>query len=443
MDREILSPGKKLKKIRKEFKIRQHEITGDEITRELISVIENDKCGLSQKVAEILAENINKICKERNIDFHLTAAYLLEDVTTQANRVADEYINFLTNNENNISEDFTENIKEIDLFLMNQDIPEKKNLIFEKIGDILRNQKEYYKSHTYYIKAFEHHNKLFNDAMTFNDVKTFNLLQKIGNICIRLTKYKEALDFNGLALIYKKNIPEDLRYKVLFNNVLCYINLEDYSSTLNEINHIEKTFQYLTKQDSFELTSLKSSCYKYQNFFNDALQINKNLLYSLDEDELENIILVMGNTLDIYTTLKDNKNVKVYIDKLLYMLNKNDISESPYLCGIYKQIGVACNLINNIELSKEYYKKSIKVCKQYRNKQILKYSLDEFLDILIKEQNSLEINDFKNEILELISLNIIPRDNMLTLKLINYYNNIKDHESINSLLNFLLDENKK
>lgn len=435
MDKEILSPGKKLKKIRKGFKIKQHEITGGEITRELISVIENDKCGLSQKVAEILCENINKICKKRNIDFHLTRAYLLEDVETQANKIADEYIKFLNDSENNISKDLTEDINEIDLFLIKQDIPEKKSLIFEKIGDILRNQKEYYRSYTYYIKAFEHSTRLFND------IRMFNILQKIGNVCIRLTKYKEALDFNRLAFIYNDNIPENLRYKILFNNILCYIYLDDYNSSLNEINYIEKTLINLTKQDIFEINSLKSSCYKYQNFFNDALQINKNLLDSLDKTEYENTILVTGNTLDIYTTLKDIKNIKIYIDKQIYLLNKNNTLQSAYLCGIYKQIGVACNLINNIELSKEYYRKSIKACKQYRDIQTLEYSLNDFLDILIKEQNLSEINDFKNELLELISLNIMPQSNIAVYKLIQFYNYNKDTDGISSLLSFILDAN--
>ncbi|MCB2313233.1 hypothetical protein LGL55_18505 [Clostridium tagluense] len=436
MDNEILSPGKKLKKIRKRFKIRQHEITGGEITRELISVIENDKCGLSQKVAEILSANINKICKEKNIDFHLTAAYLLEDVTTQANKVADEYINFLNKNENDTSKDFTEDIRKIDIFLMNQDIPDKKSLIFERIGDILRNQKEYYKSYTYYIKAFEHHNRLFND------IRMFNLLQKIGNVCIRLTKYKECLDFNSLALIYNDNVQDDLKYKILFNNAICYVYLEDYSSTLNEINYIEKSFKSLTKQSLFELTSLKASCYRLQNFFNDALDVNKSLLDSLDENEQEHLLVVTGNILDIYTTLKDTKNIKIYIDKQIYLLNKNNTLVSSYLCGIYKQIGVACTQTNNIEISKEYYKKSIKACKQYRDKQMLEYSLDEFLDILIREQNLPEINDFKNEISEIISLDIMPRNDMAVYKLINFYNNIKDTESISSLLGFILDKNK-
>ena len=83
---EILSPGKKIRKIRKSFKINQEDITGGEITRNLISIIENDKANLTSKVAIILSENINRVCKEKGIDFSVTSEYLLEDVESQAKK---------------------------------------------------------------------------------------------------------------------------------------------------------------------------------------------------------------------------------------------------------------------------------------------------------------------------------------------------------------------
>lgn len=44
MGENILTPGEKIKNIRKDFKIKQSEITGGKITRNLISLIENYKC---------------------------------------------------------------------------------------------------------------------------------------------------------------------------------------------------------------------------------------------------------------------------------------------------------------------------------------------------------------------------------------------------------------
>ena len=89
---EILSSGKKIKRIRKELGLKQHEITKGEVTRNLISIIENDKAALTEKVAKVIADNINMACSEQNIDYHVSAKYLLESEEYQAERVVDKYL---------------------------------------------------------------------------------------------------------------------------------------------------------------------------------------------------------------------------------------------------------------------------------------------------------------------------------------------------------------
>ncbi|MBL4937722.1 helix-turn-helix transcriptional regulator [Clostridium sp. YIM B02515] len=434
---EILSPGQKIRKIRKEFKISQKEITGGEITRELISIIENNKSALTPAVAQIITDNINKICKEKNINFNLSAEYLLEDINVQSNKIADNFIEFLCNNENNLSKDISEDIKEIELFMAKYDVPEKKMIIYEKIGDILRNQKEFNRSYIYYIKAYENHNRLFND------IRLFKLLQKIGNTCIHLCKYTEALDFNNLALVYNDNVPEELKYKVLYNNILAYMYLKKYDKALIELEHIKTTFKNLTKENVFKLNILKVNCMRHKNFYSDAFKLNEYLLKTLDDNDTENIILVMANILDIYTVLKDTHNVKLYIDKLIYLVNNyNDIEKSYHSPNTYNQIALSCSLINNTDLSIEYYKKSIMACKYHRNIDILLKSLNELLTILVKERNLSEINFFKNDVLELLSLHIIEANITPIFKLLDFYNDINDNENVGSLLKFILDNRK-
>lgn len=431
---EILSPGQKIKKIRKELKINQKEITGGEITRELISIIENDKSTLTPTVAHIITDNINRICKERNIDFNLDTQYLLEDINAQTNKIASKYIDFLCNNEDNISKDFTKDIEEIELFLMKYDVPEKKMIIYEKIGDILKKQKEFNRSYIYYIKAFENHNRLFNN------ICLFNLLQKLGGICIYLGKEKEALDFNNLALVYNNTIPEELRLKVIYNNTLAYIHLKEHDKALIEIEHVEKTFKHLTKIDIFELNVLKVNCLRYKRFYSEALKINKSMLSTLSNDDTESIILITANILDIYTVLKDIKNVKIYIDKLIYIISNYSNVKDSYPCpNAYNQLGISTKLISNIELSIECYKKSIQLAKSQRNIRVLLKSLDQLLTILIEENNLEEINTFKNEVLELISLNIVDPSNTPVFKLMKFYSDIGSEENLSSLLNFILE----
>ncbi|WP_346928108.1 hypothetical protein [Clostridium sp.] len=434
---EILSPGQKIRKIRKELKINQKEITGGEITRELISIIENDKSTLTPTVAGIITDNINKICQERNIDFNLDTEYLLEDINSQTNKIASNYIDFLSVNEDNISKDFTKDIEEIELFLMKYDVPEKKMIIYEKIGDILKKQKEFNRSYIYYIKAFENHNRLFND------IRLFTLLQKIGNICIYLCKYKEAIDFNNLALVYNYTVPEELGLKVLINNILAYMYLEEHEKALIEIEHVEKTFKHLTKIDIFELNVLKVNCLRYKKFYNEALKINEFMLNNLDRQDIENNILITANILDIYTVLNDIKKIKIYVDKLIYMMDDYDGAKESFHCpNAYNQLAISTKLIDDIELSIKCYKMSIRLAKYQRNKTIIFKSLDSLLTILTEENNLEEISSLKNEILELISLDIIYPSITPVFKLMKFYNDIGSQENLSSLLNFILEYKK-
>ena len=95
---------------------------------------------VTQAVAQIITDNINRICKEKNIDFSLDAEYLLEDIDSQTDKIASNYIDLLSINEDNISKDFSKDIEEIEVFLINTDVP-KKRIIYEKIGDIFKKQK--------------------------------------------------------------------------------------------------------------------------------------------------------------------------------------------------------------------------------------------------------------------------------------------------------------
>ena len=174
---EILSSGKKIKKIRKELGLKQHEITGGEVTRNLISIIENDKAALTEKVAKVIADNINMACNERNIDYHVSARYLLESEEYQAERVVDKYLE-------NLSVDNLQLVDEIEEFLMIYDLTDKKRSIYEKIGDLYKEIKDYYKSYTYYIKAFESIRKDNIDDMAAM------LILKLSNCCKLNYKYK-------------------------------------------------------------------------------------------------------------------------------------------------------------------------------------------------------------------------------------------------------------
>ncbi len=395
---EILSPGKKLRTIRNKFGIKQSEITGGEITRELISIIENDKCRIMPQVAKIIAYNINKICRERNIDFVLEPSYLLEDVKTQAIKIAENYIEIL-NSYNKLTSESKKVLNEVEAFLMKYDVDDKKIILYEKLGDIYKNSYQYNKSYEFYIKALENNKKGFkNEAL-------FKLIQKLGAICMFLGRYEDALNFNDLALSYKDNVPENLKYVVYFNNLLCYFYMKDYRRTLEEINSVKVNFKKLLEIDLFELNSLKSNCLVHLENYSEALEIDKKLLEQLAEDDISNRLMVLGNMLDIYIIIKDIDNIEQYMTKIVYELSIWKGDNIPFfLPNLYCQLECAAILIGDFNAAKEYFNTLVDLCKVSKNIYAIKSGLKLHIELLSIENSEEEMNILKGRLLELIAL---------------------------------------
>lgn len=141
MNEKGLSPGDILKKIRKELGFKQHEIAGDDITRNLISLIENNRASLNRGNAEVLVKNINNLCKMKGIDLELEFKDLFIPGIYDAKSKAITYSEFLKDiirERKPISES---SIKEISVFLSKWDLLHQNAQLFTLIGD-------YYKSVT-------------------------------------------------------------------------------------------------------------------------------------------------------------------------------------------------------------------------------------------------------------------------------------------------------
>ncbi|MBW9159355.1 hypothetical protein [Clostridium tagluense] len=95
---EVLTLGKKIKKIRKSINATQKDICCHNVDRSYISKIENDKVKgqISRKVAEFIADNINKFIVKNSIDYQLiNSSILLENELQQAENIVSKNINYL------------------------------------------------------------------------------------------------------------------------------------------------------------------------------------------------------------------------------------------------------------------------------------------------------------------------------------------------------------
>ena len=63
MQKLVMTDGEKIKAIREKYNLKQEEISGKDITRNLISEIETNKANITKKTAEIIIKNLVGIGK--------------------------------------------------------------------------------------------------------------------------------------------------------------------------------------------------------------------------------------------------------------------------------------------------------------------------------------------------------------------------------------------
>lgn len=434
MNTKVVTSGEKLKELRKNYKIKQHEICGNEITRNMISMIETNKAGLTKNTAILITENIKKICKERNIECTVSLEYLLESAEDQAKKIAKKFINLLDSQPQNIlNSSLQEEFKEVQKIIDIYQLKEEKNIIYKKLGKIFRINKEYYKAYTYYLRAFESCTNLFNDP------KLIELIIDIGFCCNNLKRFKETLDFNRLANIYMNNIPEDLNYKIKFNNLIALKNLKEYDLMLIELKEMEILFQNklnLEQMKKINIMILKSNCLKEKKSYTEAISTHKDIL-SLVNDNIEMKLVTLCNLIEIYIELNDSKNLKKYIDKCIYLLKDYELTDNKnYSSEIYHDIGLGCYTINDFQLSKLYFNKSVIEAKKFKNTNVLLLAMDKLLDMTICDNILDEVDNLRIQIFEFLSLQLLPNSNVLLLKLLKYYNNIGKPQTVDDIIRF-------
>lgn len=434
MNTKVITAGQKLKDIRKKYKIKQYELSGNELTRNMISMIETNKAGLTKNTAEILLKNIHRLCEEKSITCDVTLEYLLESGEIQAKKICDDFIKLLNSNPSKVFEDdFQTTLSEIQKLLDNYKLRDKKLILYLKLSDIFTNSRDFYKAYLYALRAFENYNGLFNNP------ELIDLIIKITHYCNHLKKYKETIDFSKLAYIYMPNLPKDKAYKLKFNTIKAYKNLKDYDSALKTIDEIENTFKEKLNWDSTEKISImvfKANCLSEKNFFIDALQIHKKIL-GLTEDKVELHLVALCNIIEIYIKIKDSQKLKEYIDKSIFYLKEYEKLENKiYSSEIYNIIGLGYYAINKFEMSKLYFNKALSEAKKYKDVDIITSSFGKLLSISIKSNCNEEVNDLKNQLIEIISLDLLSINNLLIFEFIGYYNNLGDRETINDIVNF-------
>ncbi|MGH2330452.1 tetratricopeptide repeat protein [Thermoanaerobacter mathranii] len=328
---EFLTPGERVKKIRKMLKMKQRELQSENVTRGFISMIEGNRTTMSRETASIIAEKFNKRARELGIDLNIDGDYLLMTPAQEA-----EYYCIQKLNQINTLEDLNE-LKEIFEIADEYKLKKVTALGYIKIGDVMYNNQNFQEAFINYHKPL--------DILLLNNIKdqlpyVYNML---GASKAGLLEFSEATMYFQKALEHAEEMNDiEIKIKASYNNALCYRCI---SKPAVSIDYIEKCLSVLDKEKDFEhyvyAKSIEANCYRDMKEYDRALEIFK----GLGEE------------------IKDNDN--------------------PLLGFLYTNIGEIYMEKNDFEKSLEYFNEAERI-RRVKDKNLLSHTLIEKANLYIK-----------------------------------------------------------
>jgi len=430
---EKLTIGQNLKRIRKDLNLKQYEIAGNDITRNLISLIENDKAPIYYNVANIISKNINKILNQRGLDIYIQAEDILNPERYESRKKANEYIEKLNKHLAEKNYELTvDELNEIENFLNKWNFIDKKVEIYQILGEIYYKAKDPNREYYYFIKALE----ISYEHPNMKD--RYKIISRLVYNCIVTKKYNEAIRLCEFALSTQENLSDRQKGIFHYNLALSYYHLEDYFKALDHIIHAKFYVPCDSNEDMKKILILEGICNSEIKNYDKALKIYEKLVKIVTKDNnIEDICLIYLNIIQIYVDINDKSKAIKYHDILQNYLN-NIKEDSSYLPGILFNLSDFYLYINDNKSCENNLIKALWLSKKQKNMLIFAKILSKLVDLYANNNQHNKIillsEQYEDEIYSLIN-----RNTKVILKLI--YSLLEfDYDYTKNLINKLLNK---
>ncbi|GAB6086402.1 hypothetical protein [Alkaliphilus crotonatoxidans] len=311
---EILSPGEKIKRLRKSIGLRQDHLTNEEITRSLVSMIENNKRPLTHKAALIIADALNQYYK--NLGKKITPEYLMESETEQAEKMIHakfkkvQYILKKSdlNNEEEIKADFNYLIKMSRHWNLESTLA---YLLWER-GQFFYNRGQYNQGLDDFLKAIG----FYLRENQQNHIYT--LYCQIGSCHYHLALYEQALLYYDRAyeLLTEGNVEYGAKkkMKLLLDQTLCYSRLKRFDKILNKINDF-KELNYYSDECYSEMLLIEANTHRDLGNMERASMLYDKLMTKFDKLTPEIYMQVNENYAVLHKKNGDTKTCLQYLQQ--------------------------------------------------------------------------------------------------------------------------------
>lgn len=423
----VITDGEKLRTIREKYKLKQSDVVGKDITRNLLSEIETGKAVITKNTAEIIIKNLKELSKNRGFKVTETVDYLMENTFVQAAKILDDYIARLKKLLITKDESFVEALKEAKSFLADWSINEKATSIYEVAGDYFYIQNEMYESIMYYEKALTSIGKLNPSD------ELLQIFFKITKAYIHAGNYDKAVENSTFVIEHFDNLSADDIIRFEYNRAYTYYLLNKLELALTNINKIENLLNKNDIRTYFTVLDTKAVCLCNLKKYDEALELYIKLLNILDNNQIDKRIVMYINIAEVYMKLSDMDKANELLDKVkkeLPFIN----SDSRYEADIYYELGKIYKEINDNTEAIKYYSQALEISKKHKNYVLV---ADVLYGLMQCENNVKKIDAIRNEVFAIA----VKQENLadkLIHRLIDFYASNKDISKILEINNFAL-----
>lgn len=309
---DFLTPGQKIKKIRKELKMKQEDLASDTITRPFISMIEAGKRGLSHDTAEIIAEKFNTRAHSLNVELSIDADFILRTPSQDAELYCLEHLKV----NNSLS-----SIMEVINISTKFELEPVKAKAYLNLGDF------YFNNHDY-TEAFSNYNIALDLYKNTSERELEPYLYKQLGVCkYKLLQLTDSLLYLERSYYYSRIYENtEMQRFLTYNMAVCYKKLNKIETALY---YVGMYLSMCDKNKEFNVYAyaniLKASCYEIQNNIDKALNIYINLVSEFTETQNPILGIIYNNLGSIYLKKDDYMKSLEYFNMAQKIRMDNDL----------------------------------------------------------------------------------------------------------------------
>lgn len=423
----VVTDGEKLKAIREKYKLKQSDLSGTDITRNLLSEIETGKAIITKNVAEIVIRNLKKVANKEGFKVTETVEYLTENTVVQAKKILDGYIADLKRLLIAKDESFIETLKAAKSFLADWSINDKATAIYELAGDYFYIQNEMYESIMYYEKALATIGKLLPSD------ELLQVFFKITKAYIHAGNYDKAIENSTFVIEHFDDLSLKDTIHFVYNRSIAFKKLAKYELAISDIDKIENFVGKDDVQNYFKVLDTKAVCLCEVGRYDEALKLYDELLKIVNDKQVDKKIVILINRAEVYIKLSDMNKANELLneaEKELPLIN----NDSHYEADIYYELGKIYRENNDNLKAVKYYLKALEISKKRKNYILASQVLYELMEC---EHDVERVDRIKNEAFTISSKQEKLADKLIH-RLIDYYAVNKDISKVLEINNFAL-----